>query len=127
MTRIVLAALASTALAGCAPIEDPTANQRALAEARPIGPPVDCVTVTDIRYTRVRDDSTIDFYLRGGRVYRNRLPLACPGLAFDERFSYRVNTSRLCSVDTITVFSTGGIRGPSCGLGRFQPIQTAAR
>jgi len=127
MTRIFLAAVASAVLAGCAPMNDPRANQRALAEARPIGAPVDCVTVTNIRYTRVRDDSTIDFYLRGGSVYRNRLPAACPGLGFDDRFSYRVNTSRLCSVDTIDVLIPGGIRGPSCGLGAFQPIQTAAR
>ena len=103
------------------------ADQRALAEARPTGPAVDCVQINRIRTTHVRDDQTIDFEMPSGEIYRNRLPNRCPGLGFEERFSYRTSLSRLCSVDTITVLQTDGTRGASCGLGEFQPIALPER
>lgn len=128
--RTSLAALAALAiLAGCA--EGPTRRQetdrRALAEARPAGEPVDCIGLSRIDYTRVRDDRTIDFYMRGREVYRNRLPAECPGLAFDESFTYRTSTGRLCSVDLIAVNRSGGSAGPTCALGPFQRIETRIR
>ncbi|HEY0446931.1 MAG TPA: DUF6491 family protein [Allosphingosinicella sp.] len=124
--RTLLAAAATALLLGCAPTQADMADRRALAEARPVGPPVDCVPLTGIRETRVRDDATIDFYMRGGSVYRNRLPSSCPQLGFEERFAYATSISRLCSIDTITVLTSNG-RGASCGLGDFQPIALDAR
>ena len=125
--RIILAAAAIGILAGCS---DPTgtdlADQRALVEARPIGPPQNCVPLRTIDYTRVRSDSVIDFYMKGGRVYRNDLGGRCPQLGFEERFSYATSLDRLCSADIITILTPAG-RGASCGLGAFQPIATAAR
>ena len=93
--------------------------------ATPAGAPVDCVRLSDLRETRVHGDQVIDFVTRGGKVYRNTLPYACSRLGFEERFSYTVSTGRLCSVDTITVLDSSGIRGPSCGLGQFQPVSIA--
>jgi hypothetical protein len=124
----ILAALAI--LTGCA--EGATRRQeadgRALAEARPVGDPLDCVDIARIDRTRVRDDSTIDFYMRGREVYRNRLPGECSGLAFEDSFTYRTSLSRLCSVDTITVLRPGGGGpGPTCALGHFQRIETSLR
>jgi hypothetical protein len=105
------------------------ADRRALAEARPVGEPVDCIDLARIDYTRVRDDRTIDFYMRGREVYRNRLPDECSGLAFEDSFAYRTSLSRLCSVDTITVNRAGGggSAGPTCALGAFQRIETEIR
>ena len=103
------------------------ANARALAEARPIGEAQDCIQTNRIRTTRVRDRQTIDFEMIDGSVLRNRLPIECPGLAFEERFSYRTSLARLCSVDTITVLQSDGSRGASCGLGPFQPIELRGR
>lgn len=99
------------------------------ARIRPAGRPVDCLFIPQIRETRVRSDQVIDFYTLGGKVYRNTLPNRCPRLGFEERFAYKTSLSRLCSVDIITVFSTGagGMPGPSCGLGQFQPITGAPR
>jgi hypothetical protein len=114
-------------LAGCARTEADVMDERALAEARPVGAPVSCVEISRIRHTRVRDDETIDFYMRGGEVYRNRLPSSCPGLNFEDSFSYRTSLGQLCSVDLITVNRPSGPSGPSCGLGRFQRIETSAR
>ncbi len=98
------------------------------AKIKPAGNPVDCIQIRSITSSRVRDDSTIDFYTAGRKVYRNKLPHRCPGLGFEERFSYATSLSQLCSVDIITVLRTPpGIGGPSCGLGKFQPISGAPK
>ena len=129
--RTILPGLAVLAIfAGCAqgPTPRQEADRRALAGARPAGEPVDCLALSRIDSTRVRDDRTIDFRLRGGEVYRNRLPAECPGLAFEESFTYRASTGRLCSVDLIVVNrSGGGLAGPGCALGAFQRIETEVR
>ena len=125
MTRLLIAA---ALVAGCAPIDREAANQAALAQAQPIGPAVDCITLSNVSHTRVRGDRVIDFHMRGGTVYRNTLAQSCPGLGFEERFTYRTSIGRLCSVDTITVLQGNGqSQGPTCGLGAFQPIRTSAR
>lgn len=89
------------------------------------GKPVDCVQINSIRQTDVRDDRTIDFILNGNKVYRNTLPNSCPSLGFERRFMYKTSLSQLCSVDIITVLysSPNLMRGASCGLGQFQPMQ----
>ncbi|CAN5215772.1 hypothetical protein BH10PSE12_BH10PSE12_26920 [soil metagenome] len=90
-----------------------------------VGEPVNCIMPSRVRSTRVLDERTIDFEMDGGDVYRNILPYSCPSLGFEERFSYKLSTSQLCSVDIITVLQIGGpgLRpGPSCGLGKFQKM-----
>lgn len=128
MKRLLVAAAGTAMIFGCAAIPRESANQAALAEARPLGEPRNCISLTTISHTRVRSDSVIDFYMRGGQVYRNALPASCPGLAFEERFTYRTSLSQLCAVDTITVlYASGPQQGATCGLGRFQPIEIRAR
>ena len=66
--------------------------------------------------------------MTGGRVYRNVLPNGCPTLGSEERFAYETSIGQLCSVDIITVLRAPGLsRGPSCGLGNFQPIDAGPR
>ncbi|QTD55283.1 hypothetical protein [Parasphingorhabdus cellanae] len=95
-----------------------------------VGEPKSCVTRFQIRSTDVIDDQTIDFKMRNGDVYRNKLPNKCSGLGFEEAFSYRTSTNRLCSVDIIRVLdNTAGrldTRG-ACGLGKFQKITKTKR
>ncbi len=91
-----------------------------------IGQPQSCIPLRAIRQSKVQDDSTIDFQMRNGDIYRNRLPRRCGGLGFEQSFSYKTSLGRLCSTDIIHVISsnTGSIetRG-SCGLGKFQKVQ----
>ena len=121
------AAAAVALLAGCASATGTTPRQeadaRALAEARPVGEPVDCIAIHLMRDSNARDDRTIDFFLADGRVMRNRLRNECPGLAFEDRFSYRTSLTRLCSTDPITVFTSDGARGPTCAIGTFQQVE----
>jgi hypothetical protein len=90
---------------------------------------VNCVSLSQVDRTEVIDDTTILFYMRGNRIYRNVLPHRCPGLNREQAFMYRVTTSQLCNVDVITVLDrigAGFMPGASCGLGKFQPISEAA-
>jgi len=116
---LVAAALLSCALTGA------TARDRNIPpEATTDGPETSCVQLTQISSTQVYGDSVIDFHMRGGKVYRNTLPNSCPTLGFEERFLYRTSISQLCSVDIITVLQQPGLsQGPSCGLGKFQPVK----
>ena len=115
-----LAAVA--ALAACAAETDTTAEIRAPAAAA-VGEPVNCIQTSRIRDTDVHDDQTIDFNMLGGDTYRNTLPNRCPSLGFEERFGYQTTIGQLCSTDTITVLRSGGINGPTCGLGQFVPVR----
>ncbi len=101
------------------------ANAKGPPVVTPAGKPVSCIPIIGIDHTEVRDDRTIDFFMRGKTRYRNVLPNSCPELGFERAFSYETSLSQLCSVDIITVFRNGGggpRRGASCGLGQFQPV-----
>ena len=52
--------------------------------------PEDCVSLSRVSRTKVIDDNTILFYMRGRRIYRNILDRECPGLEREGRFTYRV-------------------------------------
>lgn len=125
LTVAALAALAFTGTSAAA------RDRNAVPVAEPVGKPVNCVQLSRIRSTQVHGDSTIDFHMGGGKVLRNTLPMSCPGLGFEERFLYKTSIGQLCSVDIITVLQSPGLsQGPSCGLGKFQPVKlvkTAAR
>lgn len=90
------------------------------------GKSVDCIQPINIRSTHVRDDQTIDFIMNNGKTYRNVLPYSCPSLGFEQRFSYKLSTSQLCSVDIIHVLQNFGgtlSEGAGCGLGKFQEME----
>jgi len=103
-------------------------DSQTVPEATPDGKPLQCIPINQIRQTKVYGDKVIDFHMLGGKVYRNELPQECPQLGFEERFSYTTSLNVLCSTDIITVLQTAPmIRGPSCGLGEFQPVTLASR
>ena len=83
-----------------------------------------CLQLQTIQSSTVIDRQTIDFRLRDGSVWRNRLPRSCPGLGFDRAFSYSTSIPQLCNVDIIRVIvqSNPGIMGSSCGLGKFERL-----
>ena len=116
MARLALT-LALLALAAPA-----LARDNAVPQATPTGKPLDCLSTIGLR-SHVRSDRMIDF-VAGRKTYRNTLPLGCPSLGFEERFAYKLTTTRLCSTDIVTVLQGPGISGgASCGLGQFQPVE----
>ncbi len=121
MHKLAIAALILIASAATA------RDRTAIPVATPVGDPVDCISLNNIRSTQVHGDSTIDFHMTGRQVYRNTLPHTCPSLGFEERFLYKTSLSQLCSVDIITVLQSPGLStGASCGLGKFQPVKLAS-
>jgi hypothetical protein len=97
-----------------------------LAAYQPAGEPIKCISIHQIRSTRILANNVIDFKMTGGKVYRNTLPHSCPQLVSEDRFSYRTSLSQLCSVDTIRVLHNYGGQlqeGAGCGLGKFQPVE----
>ncbi|OYY89453.1 MAG: hypothetical protein B7Y45_12185 [Sphingomonas sp. 28-66-16] len=96
--------------------------------ATPAGKPQSCITRHRISNSIVRSDDVIDFEMIDHKVYRNTLPGGCPGLGFQQAFSYSTSIDQLCSSDIITVLYTSPLRsGASCGLGQFQPVTLAPR
>ncbi len=125
--RIIAIAASLALLAGGAAL---ARYSREVPEARPTGPALSCVPLTQLRESRVRSDQVIDFRANGNRWYRNTLPYRCPSLASEERFSYETSLSQLCSTDVIHVLHQYGgslERGASCGLGKFQPVEIARK
>jgi hypothetical protein len=117
---------AATALVLAVPASPAPAKEKKPDNLVAVGAPVDCITPSRLRSTHVRDDKTIDFEMINGDIYRNSLPFSCPGLGFEERFSYKLSTSQLCSVDIIHVlqsFGAGLSEGAGCGLGKFQKME----
>ena len=113
--------LAAIALPGLSQAED---ELQAWQRAQAVGEAESCIPLRQIRETHVHDDRTIDFELTGGRTYRNTLPVRCPGLGFEESFSYETGLGQLCSSDIIAVLRQPiDIPGPRCGLGEFVPIE----
>lgn len=126
--RMFITTCGTLLLLGCAQgLGSAPADKAEVARAVPVGAPIDCVDLAQIRESRVRDAETIDFVLRNGAVLRNRLPSQCPGLAVHQGISYNPTGLRLCSTDTITVRNVGGgVPGPTCGLGQFQQVQVGS-
>lgn len=119
---LVFAPLVLTACTQDRPRERPAASPA----ARVTGPAEDCVSVTQLRESRIRDDSTIDFIRGGNRAWRVTLPNSCPGLRSNDAFTYSTSLTQLCSNDIIYVLQhTGGSleRGAGCGLGPFVPVE----
>lgn len=77
-----------------------------------------CLQISRIRQTKVVDDKTIIFQMRGGVDYENRMANRCPGLRAYRSFGYAPTANNVCDLDTITVFENGR-RGATCGLGKF--------
>ena len=118
--------IASALAAGSVALAAETASGDEAYEIKTIGEAKSCVMRSNIRSTDVIDDQTIDFNMRNGDIYRNTLPSKCSGLGFEEAFSYKTSTNRLCNVDIIRVLTQVGgqldTRG-ACGLGKFQQIE----
>ena len=89
--------------------------------------PKHCISLPRIDRTEILDNQNILFFMKGGKIYQNRLPHKCPGLARRDTFMYRTSLSQLCNVDIITVLDDIGFGfspGASCGLGQFYPRTT---
>lgn len=121
-SKPLLAAFLALAVPALAAPDKPVPPQ---LQGRVTGKPVSCVSITQIDDTDRVTDDVILFRMKGGRVYRNDLPIACPRLSRSgSAISYRVPTGSLCSGQIINVFDpSSGLGYGSCNLGRFTPYE----
>lgn len=98
---------------------------RALAGRVP-GKPETCLSNSRISTPQVIGNQTL-LYRDGGRVWRNDLPVACPGLNADVVIVTEVFGGQLWRNDQFyTIRRPGtGIAGPRCRLGNFVPWDRA--
>ena len=84
-----------------------------------------CLPLSNISSIKVVDNQHLRFDMRGGPDYMNTLPNKCPGLSKHTPIMYKTSLSQLCDLDTVTVLQTVGggfMRGATCGLGKFEPM-----
>ena len=129
-TPAPLALLALPLLASaCAPAERSARAAAEIASAPAVtvtGPAESCIDRNQLRQTKVRSASVIDFEMQGGKVWRNTLPQRCPGLEFERAFAYETSIGQLCTPQIIYALQTfGGVpqRGAGCALGKFVPVE----
>lgn len=97
-----------------------------LLEGREAGEPVDCISLSKSRETRVIDKTAI-VYGRGNTIYVNR-PTNADDLDDDDILVTKTSLSRLCKLDTVRMrdrsqfFFTGFV-----GLEEFVPYRRVAQ
>jgi hypothetical protein len=112
-TVFLTAAVALPALAQNTPTPDATKPHQICI--RPYDTPTG-----SIDHTKYVAPQTILFYMRDGKIWKNTLHGACPGLEF-HGFSFVTHYDELCSnAVSIQVIKTGEV----CQLGDFTPYTT---
>lgn len=127
MLRTVIAA--TVLLAGAAQAATPRADAelaRAI-EGRVAGAPVDCLTLRDIRSSRIIDDTAILYETRGDTLYVNRPRGGAAGLDSWDVLVTVTRSPQLCRIDVVKLYDpssrmfTGFV-----GLGEFVPYRKPA-
>ena len=77
-----------------------------------------CLNVRDIQRTETPDDQTILFHMRDGKIWRNRLKMACPMLKVSP-FTEKLTTDLICANQQ---FIHVALTGNDCALGDFTPL-----
>jgi hypothetical protein len=102
--------LLGTAMIAALPVQAETrrggeAELARVLEGRVAGEPVDCIDLHRVRSSRVIEDTAI-VYDAGGTLYVNRPRNGAEELNRFDAMLTRLPTTRLCSVDTVTMFDT---------------------
>jgi len=114
---MIVAAIALMGLSACASPETTTgatANSASIENS--------CINPTEIRKQTVVSDEEIRFELRNGEVWANRLPRACPGLKFQQGFTWEVRGTLACSNQEMIRVKDDGT---PCQLGEFARLPSA--
>ena len=81
-----------------------------------------CINPSDIKRQDIVSDQEIRFELKNGETWVNRLPRTCPGLKFQQGFSWQVRGMMVCSnQETIRVKD----EGTTCMLGEFARLPSS--
>ncbi len=82
-----------------------------------------CINPTEITRQEVVSDREIQFELRNGETWVNRLPRTCPGLKFQQGFSWEVRGTLVCSNQQMITVKDDGT---PCMLGEFAKLPSTS-
>lgn len=133
MNRISISLLGATLLAALAApaAAAPRDGEAELAKAiagRTAGKPVDCISLRNIRSSRIIDRTAIVYEMNNGTIYVNRPKIGAESLDWTDVMITDTYTSQLCSIDTVKLYDTG-IRMTTgwVGLNEFVPYPRPPR
>jgi hypothetical protein len=125
MTRVLIAALLSSALlGGTAGAGDTKDETPALAGFTRTGEMSNCINSRQLDQVKILNKTQILFEMQNGRYYLNE-PKSCPTLRKRYALKYDATIGQICSTTIVTLLDTAaGIHYQgSCGLGQFQKVE----
>lgn len=125
MNRISITLLGAALLAAAPSAAAPRDGEAELAKAiagRTAGKPVDCISLRDIRSSRIIDRTAIVYEMNNGVIYVNRPESGADIMNWTDVMVTDTHSSQLCSIDTVKLWDSG-VRMPTgwVGLGDFVP------
>jgi hypothetical protein len=125
--RALVTLLAGTLLlanaASAAPRLSPEAKLAKALEGRVAGEPVNCISLSRIRSSRIIDDTAI-LYEAGSTIYVNRPRAGRESLDRWDTLVTKLFTSQLCSTDVVHLYDTSSrIQTGLVFLGEFVPYE----
>jgi hypothetical protein len=129
--RALVTLLAGTLLlataASAAPRLSPEAKLAKALEGRVAGEPVNCISLSRVRSSRIIDDTAI-LYEAGSTIYVNRPRAGRESLDRWDTLVTKLFTSQLCNTDVVHLYDTSSrIQTGLVFLGEFVPYRRVAR
>ncbi len=103
---IAAVALFASGTADARPRLNPEAQLARELEGRVAGEPVDCISLRQVRSSRIIDDTAI-VYDAGSTIYVNRPRAGAESLDRWDILVTRLYSDRLCSIDTVRLVDQG--------------------
>jgi hypothetical protein len=120
------AALVVSANALAAGKDDPAAELAKLLEGRVAGPPVNCISLSQVQGTRVIDHTAI-VYDFGTTIYVNYPRGSANSLSSDDILLTKTYSTQLCKMDIVRMVDrTGHFPKSFVSLGQFIPYKRPA-
>ena len=117
------ALLVAAGAASAAPRLSPEAQLAKALDGRVAGEPVDCISLSRVRSSRIIDDTAI-LYEAGSTIYVNRPRAGRESLDRWDTLVTRLFTSQLCSTDVVHLYDTSArIQTGLVFLGEFVPYK----
>jgi hypothetical protein len=125
--RALVTLLAGTLLlatsASAAPRLSPESRLAKALEGRVAGEPVDCISLSRVRSSRIIDDTAI-LYEAGSTIYVNRPRAGRESLDRWDTLVTKLFTSQLCSTDVVHLYDTSArMQTGLVFLGEFVPYK----
>jgi hypothetical protein len=129
--RAALFLAAPLSLLGCTMDAAETASSEGATAGELAPGQVRCIDSTRIAGRRAESDTALIFELDDGRIVRNDLPRACPGIGRASGFGTLAIDpieARMCQGDFVRIYDpadlpVGGVKSlPRCRLGVYTPV-----